>query len=113
MKELLQLAKLDAQFEYSVEKDGDIYVAGAKNCELFRGMIVFGDLFLDKLGKRDSRMWSPRLTNPFTTETRKKETRQSELCVPTVMVAHSGWKGESKYSLDAFIGSMERGILQK
>jgi len=113
MTELLQPAKLDTQFEYQVEKNGDIYVAGAKNCNLSSGMAVWGDLLLDKLGKRDSRVWTPRLTNPFATETRTKETRHSELCVPHIMIAHSVFKRNSKNSLNDFVEKMENGILQK
>jgi len=112
MTELLQPAKLDTQFEYNVEKNGDIYVAGAKNCNLNLGMAVWGDLLLDKLGERDSRIWTPKLTNPFATETRTEETRHSELYVPNIMIAHSAWKRNSD-SIDEFIKNTERGILQK
>jgi len=113
MTELLQPAKLDTRFEYQVEKNGDIYVAEAKNCNLNQGMAILGDLLLDKLGERDSRVWTPRITNPFATETRTIETRHSELYVPHIMIAHSAWKGKSQQSIDEFIGNMEKGILQE
>jgi len=112
MTQLLQPAKLDTQFEYQVNKDGDVYVAGAKNCRLSSGMAVRGDLLLDKLGERDTKIWTPRLTNPFATKTEKQETRDSELYVPDMTFAHSVWKGKS-YSFDEFVEGIEEGILQK
>tara|TARA_Y100000310_G_scaffold163491_1_gene163300 strand:+ start:13100 stop:13525 length:426 start_codon:yes stop_codon:yes gene_type:complete len=112
MTKLLQPIKFDTYFDYQVEKDGDIYVAGTRNCECSGGggdsiPGVWGDLFLDKLGERDSRVWTPRLTNPFATKTRTKKTRQSELYLSYFLIDYSG------KTLDEFVNNIQKEIVQE
>jgi len=107
------MGELETSFEYQVEKDGDIYIAGARDCKFFMGKAIWGNLLLDKLVKKNSRTWSPRLTNPLATETRTEEVRQSGLYIPLIMIAHHEWRGESEYSLNKFVESIEEEILQE
>lgn len=73
-------------------------------------MAVWGDLSLDRLDKKDVTIWAPKLTNPFATRTKLKETKVCELYVKNVMIAHSSWEKVS--SLDRFVIETSKGILQ-
>jgi len=115
MTQLLKPAKkLEPQFEYEVQKNGDIYVAGAKYCSLHKGNFILGNLFLDKLDAKNTKVWKPSLINPFVTESRKEPTRNSELYIfGGIIIAHSCWKGKPDYSLDQFVEDVGNGILQE
>ncbi len=114
MAQLLQPRILDSKFEYEVEKDGDIYVAGARKCSLNSGKAIWGDLLLDRLDQKEIKIWTPKIINPFATGTRTKATKTSELYVPNIMIAHSAWKAVNQdFSLEEFIKKMNQGILQK
>lgn len=112
MQQLLKPAKLDTEFEYLVKRGNDSYIAGAKNCRLYNGRDVFGSLLLDKLNIKNRIKWTPRFLNPFATKIEKKERRNSEVYIPSVIIASSGWKDENR-ALDNFVEDVREAILQK
>ena len=112
MPQLLKPAKLDPKFEYEIKKNGEIYIAGAENCRLHNGRNVLGNLLLDKLNIKNRIKWAPKLLNPFATKTIQMEKRNSELYIPQMIIASSGWENENS-ALDNFVKDAEEEILQK
>jgi len=112
MSPLLQPSRLDSEFGYRVELNGDHYIAGASSCHQISGAI-FGDLSLEKLGTRDVRIWKPRLTNPFASEKRTEETRNLELYLENMMLAHSVCTYYPQVGLARFTDRLEKKIQEE
>ena len=87
---ILHPLELDRSYEYEVQRHGDLYVAGARNTEVRLGYI-FGSIFLDKVVERESEVWSPCLRNPFRNEKVKRNIRENQFEVYSIL-AHADFK---------------------
>ena len=114
MTSLLQSVnfKFASPFDYQVEKNGDIYGVRVNHCSIFDGEAIYGNLSLDKLIKKPSFVWTPKLSNPFSTEKCLKISRQSEIFISDVMLSHYCWKKISSDGFNQFINRVSAKILQ-
>jgi len=101
---------------YIVDLNGENYIAGARCCHLSSSgdpLIVFGDVFADKLYKIKAKVWTPKLTHPFTTSIEIKEKRENEIYISDMIIANSGWNNYADFSLVNFFNNLDSEITGK
>lgn len=92
--QILHSIDIDRNFEYEVERFGDLYIAGANDVGYGTGCL-FGNVFLDKIIKIETEIWVPdrSLCHPF----RKRKTyplqrqRENQFTLRNVVLAHPCW----------------------
>lgn len=121
MKQLIQAkAPIDKQYEYQLDREGTLYVAGAKKVAL-DGRVIKGQLYLDRLIRTEK----PVTLGPVfsikdgglclvrETIMEKREKRKNEVSIGGVVLADYGWSKEPGNSLDLFVEGIDITLLNK